>query len=766
MYENQSCDCIAETRKKPETADMDEREQLKQEEESAQSFMQDEYDRLTSLVCALQADPGDDRVFETFYQATYPRILYTARHLVNSEQAALDIAQEVYIAFYRNIGNIREPRAVISWLHRVTHSIARDYREKAAVRNEDLINEGQEYLFTDVAEQRTDFVPHEQLDAQATQELIRGMLDELPEEQSRTLVYRFTEGLPLAEIAEIMDCTVSTVKSRLKYGKQKIEEQVYALEKRGIKLYSTSIPTLLLCLRWLMADRGGLSAEQARRLLAQINSAIGAAASAAAGAAQSAGTAAKAAAAKTTGSTLGTKIAAGVAAAAIVAGGVVAVPRIMQKVNPPEAVVQTEPAAEPETEPALTAEEKAVVQGDYDRNTAYLKVISELQEEYGARTQISANAYSGLLMAKLVDFDGDGTDELLCAYNDGMLMYGEGNTESTNMCSWYSVYRWDGERAVWLGENLLYNYRTSWDQPHLMNEGAFRLYKPAGDTRTYLYKEFWHCEGTGEHDFLSESYEGFTVNNGKWESVGSIGNQRSLPDGAFTSGAEDVDKIVALRQNSEYYRTTFFHDGTDYLVTGDTTEGMREIASVEAVRKAASNISYYNRPPVNGYEPPELPDALIQSMQAQAEQDKQQLGDAFREYTEPDMPADLMKADVEEQMSVANNRQYIYDRGIFDLVSPQVMRNYAAGTCDKFWQKTCDKLMGYLKQVLSNTDYAALQQEQAQFEAQTEQTSEIAGQEAAGGSMQKELVWSKSAELYKTRAEALNERLTAILGSR
>lgn len=178
---------------------MDEREQLKQEEESAQSFMQDEYDRLTSLVCALQADPGDDRVFETFYQATYPRILYTARHLVNSEQAALDIAQEVYIAFYRNIGNIREPRAVISWLHRVTHSIARDYRERAAARNEDLINEGQEYLFTDVAEQRTDFVPHEQLDAQATQELIRGMLDELPEEQSRTLVYRFTEGLPPAD---------------------------------------------------------------------------------------------------------------------------------------------------------------------------------------------------------------------------------------------------------------------------------------------------------------------------------------------------------------------------------------------------------------------------------------------------------------------------------------------------------------------------------------------------------------------------------------
>ena len=606
---------------------MDEREQLKQEEESAQSFMQDEYDRLTSLVCALQADPGDDRVFETFYQATYPRILYTARHLVNSEQAALDIAQEVYIAFYRNIGNIREPRAVISWLHRVTHSIARDYREKAAVRNEDLINEGQEYLFTDVAEQRTDFVPHEQLDAQATQELIRGMLDELPEEQSRTLVYRFTEGLPLAEIAEIMDCTVSTVKSRLKYGKQKIEEQVYALEKRGIKLYSTSIPTLLLCLRWLMADRGGLSAEQAGRLLAQINSAIGSAASAAAGAAQSAGTAAKAAAAKTTGSTLGTKIAAGVAAAAIVVGGVVAVPRIMQKVNPPEAVVQTEPAAEPETEPALTAEEKAVVQGDYDRNTAYLKVISELQAEYGTRTQISENAYSGLLLAKLVDFDGDGTDELLCVMgSDGLW----GNTPR-NSCD-YSVYRWNGTQAEELIKSDLALLGVAIaTEPWQLED--FYLYTDPTDSHIYFCTDDYQGATNGQDNNLTEFYESiekYTGQDGKWVKAwdGTLerdpsGSQRlgawltidrrTQIDMAWDSVQQEFNKI---RENGTYYRMTAFYDTT---------------LPAEPVRSLPS----YPQPPAGGYTPPEAPDVLIQSMQEQAAQDKQQLGDSFREYVAP-----------------------------------------------------------------------------------------------------------------------------------
>ena len=264
---------------------MEMKEQITQEEAAARGMMEAEYDQLAELVTALQANPGDDRAFEKFYELTYPRILYTARSLVNSEQSALDVAQEVYLAFYKNLANIRQPRAIVSWLHRTATGKAKDMRERASAQNETLLqSEKQEYVFTNTEEHRADFVPHEQMDARATREIIGEMLTELPAEQSQTLVYRFVEGLPLAEIAEIMDCTVSTVKSRLKYGKQKIEEQVYALEKRGIKLYSTSIPMLLACLRWLMTERGALAAEQAAGLLAQVESTVGLTASAAAGA--------------------------------------------------------------------------------------------------------------------------------------------------------------------------------------------------------------------------------------------------------------------------------------------------------------------------------------------------------------------------------------------------------------------------------------------------------------------------------------------------
>ena len=143
-----------------------------------------------------------------------------------------------------------------------------------------------------------------------------------------------------------------------------------------------------------------------------------------------------AAAAKASSSAVGVKIVAGLLVAAMAAGGAVAVPKAAHQVQEKQVEQQTQ-----------SAEELAAVQADYDQNTAYLNVISELQEQFGERTDISRNAYSGLLTAKLVDFDGDGEDELFCIYNDGSIRNSVGNTDGVNIGSWFSVYSWDGERA-------------------------------------------------------------------------------------------------------------------------------------------------------------------------------------------------------------------------------------------------------------------------------------------------------------------------------
>ncbi len=83
----------------------------------------------TSLVCALQADPGDDRVFETFYQATYRAFCIPRASGQQRAARAGYCTGGIYCVLQKH----REYQGAArryQWLHRVTHSIARDYREK------------------------------------------------------------------------------------------------------------------------------------------------------------------------------------------------------------------------------------------------------------------------------------------------------------------------------------------------------------------------------------------------------------------------------------------------------------------------------------------------------------------------------------------------------------------------------------------------------------------------------------------------------------
>lgn len=724
---------------------MEMKEQITREEACARGLMEAEYEQLAKLVTMLQANPNDERAFEKFYELTYPRILYTARGLVDNEQSALDVTQEVYIAFYKNIETIRQPRAIISWLHRTATGKAKDMRERVSAQNETLLqSEEQEYVFTNTEEHRADFVPHEQLDARATREIISEMLTELPAEQSQTLVYRFVEGLPLAEIAEIMDCTVSTVKSRLKYGKAKIEEQVTAMEKKGIKLYSTSIPMLLACLRWLMAERGALAAEQAAGLLAQVESTVGLTASAAAGAA-------------TKGSAVGTKVVAGVAAAAVIAGGVVGVSKLKARVqvNPPATQAVT-----------LSAEEQAL-QDDYNRNTAYLKVISDLQEEFGVRTQISDNAYSGLLMAKLVDFDADGTDELLCVCTDDILYTSGGQMPGVNADCWYMVYRWNGTQAEQLTDSEIsggYILEGTNDADWRFSD--FYLYQDQTDSKIYLCTDsFIPPSGAPDEKEWQESFTKNTVQDGKWMKTWSAALNKDLGNGSYLSAWIYPDKRTQIetscgsveqeytntRRNSTYYRITDLNDPSS---PGEPIQ----------------SLPGYPQTPAGGYAPPEDLNILIQAMQQQAEQDKQQLGSAFQEFT-ADTSASLerLAGKVEHkqreavqqnslsQMSV-NNTVMIDSQTVAQLVAADQSRR------DR-WNAVCDAMLDCIRLAMPQNEYQKIAQGQQNWETEVAQADSTPWYESNSVNDYKAANWSEQTKMYEEHAEYLNVYYQVAIGS-
>ena len=121
-------------------------------------------------------------------------------------------------------------------------------RQKAAIPFSALESDGADpgppVDFEDTAPEH---LPDVVIDRQETARLMKEILDALPDDQRAAISLFYYEEMSVAEIAEAMGVSENTVKSRLNYGRKKIEAQVRALEKRGTRLYGLApVPFLLL----------------------------------------------------------------------------------------------------------------------------------------------------------------------------------------------------------------------------------------------------------------------------------------------------------------------------------------------------------------------------------------------------------------------------------------------------------------------------------------------------------------------------------------
>ena len=98
----------------------------------------------------------------------------------------------------------------------------------------------------DFKDERTENLPDARLADQETARLMNEILQTLSEDQRLVVGMYYYEQMSIKEIAKELNCSENTIKSRLSYGRKKIELQVKELEKRGTKLYGLApIPFLL-----------------------------------------------------------------------------------------------------------------------------------------------------------------------------------------------------------------------------------------------------------------------------------------------------------------------------------------------------------------------------------------------------------------------------------------------------------------------------------------------------------------------------------------
>lgn len=515
-----------------------------------------------------KAAAGDQDAITELYELTYSSVYKTVKSMIADEDTVLDIVQDSFIKGFQSLEQLDTPENFRAWMKRIATNKAKDYlKKKKPILFTDMANEdGEEIDFRDDC---LDHCPEEVLDRKETARLMQEILSTLSEDQRLVIGMFYYEEMSVQEIAETLGCSENTVKSRLNYGRKKVEVKVKELEKRGTKLYSLAPLPFLLWLFRMDAEAAEIPSGMVLEAVTAECAAAGTAAAGSAGAAAAASTGAKAAAGAGV-KALTAKIIAGVLAVSVVGGGtMLALSSNDQKdAEPTQQFVSTEiavpaettlPAEQETTIPETTVETIPAVAAE----EAYQGITSEYQAVLGVDSATFLNAPDNYFNGDHVairyyhiyhahsfhyayyDIDKNGMDELLIGISFGQ------DVQPVD------IYGFDGEQTVQLIDEPTLGDRSSLS---LLTDGTLYFFGASSATEaTHAYLKVDGCTVKDAPATIAEE-----VTNISWKAFDLPEIPVSEPffdsiltgmQEALTMSTEDYDS------NKEYYDSVYGHWG-------------------------------------------------------------------------------------------------------------------------------------------------------------------------------------------------------------
>ncbi len=165
------------------------------------------------------AGMGRPPTMEEVFRDYAPRIYNLARRMLGNDADAEDVTQDVLLQLMRKLDTFRGQSAFPTWLHRVTVNAALAHRRKRASREERRVRDPLDSFLEDgshaVPVRKWAVAPDQAALDRETHGLIEKAIALLPETYRDVYVLADVEGLPNAEIGEILGLSVPAVKSRL-----------------------------------------------------------------------------------------------------------------------------------------------------------------------------------------------------------------------------------------------------------------------------------------------------------------------------------------------------------------------------------------------------------------------------------------------------------------------------------------------------------------------------------------------------------------------
>jgi RNA polymerase sigma-70 factor (ECF subfamily) len=175
-----------------------------------------------------RAQRGDKRAYEMLvlkYQRKLGRLL---SRLVRDPAEVEDVTQEAFIKAYRALPSFRGDSAFYTWLYRIGINTAKNYlvaMGRRAPTSTEYDSEEAE-TFDDADGLRDINTPENILMSKQVAQTVNNAIDALPEELRTAITLREIDGLSYEEIAQIMDCPIGTVRSRIFRARESVAEKL------------------------------------------------------------------------------------------------------------------------------------------------------------------------------------------------------------------------------------------------------------------------------------------------------------------------------------------------------------------------------------------------------------------------------------------------------------------------------------------------------------------------------------------------------------
>jgi RNA polymerase sigma-70 factor, ECF subfamily len=173
---------------------------------------------------------GDKNAFNLLVKKYQHKVVHLVSRYVKNSGDVADVSQEAFIKAYRALPNFRGESAFYTWLYRIAVNSAKNY----------LVSQGRKPPANDVDAEEADFydgsdalrensTPERVMLSEEIKSILFATVEKLPDDLKMAITLREIEGMSYEDIANVMDCPVGTVRSRIFRAREAIDKELQPL---------------------------------------------------------------------------------------------------------------------------------------------------------------------------------------------------------------------------------------------------------------------------------------------------------------------------------------------------------------------------------------------------------------------------------------------------------------------------------------------------------------------------------------------------------